>query len=89
MVRAPADSVTDSTSGVPDLRLRVPRIMPFGPFREEPFSAALPTPRQGRTAAFSPHASPEPMLTFPGPFRRLIGAFHNRQIPALAGERLR
>jgi hypothetical protein len=48
-------------------------------FRQQPLAPALTPPRESGAAAFGFHPRPKTVLTFPGAFRRLIGAFHARR----------
>ena len=76
---SPSSHYSSATKLIPPqaLGLGVTRVVAFGPFRQKPLSAALATPRQDGPPAFGPHASPKPVLTFPGSFRWLVSAFHN------------
>ena len=67
------------------LRLGVPRVMPFGPFWQQAFAAALAPPRESRTSTFAFHTGAESVLTLARAFGWLISAFHIRRQVSAAG----
>jgi hypothetical protein len=50
--------------------------MKFHAAGDQALAAALTPPGQSRSSSFGLHSCPEAELSFPRPFRRLIGSFH-------------
>ena len=53
--------------------------MALDPFGQEALTSALTPARERGASAFGPHPRPKTMLTFAGPFRWLISAFHKAE----------
>jgi len=57
----------------------VTRVMTIDPFRQESFSAALATSREGGAPTFRSHPGTETVLALASSFRWLISAFHKAE----------
>ena len=71
------------------LLLRMPRVLHFGALRQEALTATLTAPREAGAPCLGAHPRAKTVLTFPGAFRWLVGAFHMRgSRPQASEERL-
>ena len=60
-----------------ELRLRMTGVVDFDALRQEPFAAALATPRESGAPAFRAHPRAKTVLILSGALRALKCSFHN------------